>query len=363
MKKILSYIMSFFIALNSMGSMKTNTSIEKEKDGSFTKLEEIKTSEEPKIEAEPIDEIKNITISAVGDCTLGRDLTGSYANSLPYYCDQYGYNYFFKNVYDLLSTDDITIANLEGPLTNAKVRADKKFAFKGDASYTNILTEGSVEVVNLANNHSMDYLNAGYQDTITNLENANIAYFGNGIYKIMEAEGIKIGLAGIKGWDEALAKSKIDKAKKYFDEQKTDLIIYNFHWGIEREYKQNQTQINIAHYAIDKGGANLIIGHHPHVLQGIEKYNGVYIIYSLANFVFGGNKNPQDKYTMIVQMNYTFTNQELTNIEIKIIPATISSTLSLNNYQPTIANEATSELILQRVLKSSTNFDYEKTED
>lgn len=377
MKKLLSYILSLFITLNSTGCSNRD-SITKENDhplimedfiddtqNDTTPTDDTQNdtaiSEEEKI----IDEVKTITISAIGDCTLGRDLTGTYAYSLPYYLEinDYDYRYFFANVYNLLASDDLSIANLEGPLTSANVRADKKFAFKGDPSYTNILANGSIEVVNLANNHSMDYLETGYQDTITNLDEANISYFGNGIYKIMDVDGIRIGLAGIKGWDEDFAKSEIDKAKKYFDEQKVNFLIYNFHWGVEREYKQNQTQVNIAHYAIDFGGADLILGHHPHVLQGIEKYNDTYIIYSLANFVFGGNKNPQDKYTMIIQMNCTFLNQELTNSEITIIPATISSTLTTNNYQPTIADEQTSELILQRVLKSSTNFDYEKTED
>lgn len=301
-----------------------------------------------------------ITISAVGDCTLGRDDRGSYTYSLPYYLEinGYDYSYFFRNVYDILSQDDLTIANLEGPLTDSTMRADKQFTFKGDPSYTNILTEGSVEAVNLANNHTMDFGKEGYEDTIQALENAHLSYFGNGVYDILDIQGIKVGLAGIKGFSESGAKAEIDQAKNYFLQNQVDLIIYNFHQGIEREYKQNQTQENIARYAIDYGNANLVIGHHPHVLQGIEKYHGVYIVYSLGNFVFGGNKNPSDKNTMIIQMHFTFQDQTLTETNLTLIPATLSSTMTTNNYQPTLADENTEQLILKRVLENSTNYEF-----
>ena len=109
------------------------------------------------------------------------------------------------------------------------MRADKQFTFKGDPSYTNILTEGSVEAVNLANNHTMDYGSEGYQDTIQALKNASLSYFGNGIYDILDIQGIKVGLAGIKGFSESAAKAEIDQAKNYFLQKQVDLIIYNFH--------------------------------------------------------------------------------------------------------------------------------------
>ena len=311
---------------------------------------------------EDLDSEKDLTISFVGDCTLGRDLTGSYTYSLPYYLEinNYDYSYFFKNVYEILSQDDLTIANLEGPLTDAQVRANKTFAFKGEQDYTNILTQGSVEAVNLANNHTLDYLDEGYNDTLEALSEAQINYFGNGIYEIIEQNGLKIGLAGIKGFDENTAKQEIVRAKSYFVENNVDIIIYNFHWGIEKDYKQNSVQERIARYAVDEGKANLVIGHHPHVLQGIEKYNGVYIVYSLGNFVFGGNKNPSDKYTMIFQITYHFINHTLDSSKINIIPTLISSVSSTNNYQPTIADEQTKELILTRINKNSTNFEYKE---
>ena len=93
-------------------------------------------------------------------------------------------------------------------------------------------------------------------------------------------------------------------------------------------------------------------------MQGIEKYHSVYIVYSLGNFVFGGNKNPSDKNTMIIQMHFTFQDQTLTETNLTLIPATLSSTMTTNNYQPTLADENTEQLILKRVLENSTNYEF-----
>lgn len=317
----------------------------------------------PIIFEEEIPEIikTSITISAVGDCTLGRDDSGNYSRSLPYFLDENNndYSYFFKGVYDILSSDDLTIANLESVFTDSNKKAQKQFNFKAKSDYVNILTEGSVEAVNLANNHTYDYLEKGYNDTIETLENSPVSYFGNGIYSIVNVSGKKIGLCGIKGWNENNACNDIDKAMIYFNENETDLEIFSFHWGEERDYKQNYDQELVARYAIDKG-CDLVLGHHPHVLQGIEEYNGKYIIYSLGNFVFGGNKNPSDKDTMIVQITFNYEDGNLISTDINIIPASISSISEYNNYQPIVLEGEKRDKVLKKVLKSSTNFTYEK---
>ncbi len=310
-------------------------------------------------------EIKEITISAVGDCTLGTDTHFDEMDNFPYVLEKNNrdFSYFFKGVYNIVSKDDLTIANLETTFTDAGEdhRVDKKFNFKGEADYTNILTTGSVEAVNLANNHTYDYGEKGYTDTIKNLEEAGIPYFGYEEYKILEVEGIKIGMAGITGWNETEAKKNIEKSTTYFHEQNTDLIILTFHWGIEREDKQNEVQENIGRYAIDCG-ADLVLGHHPHVLQGIECYKGKYIVYSLGNFVFGGNRNPSDKDTMIFQETFCFEDGVLTNTSIEIIPCSLSSRSDLNDYQPILLEGEEKQMVLKKVLENSTNIDIEKEE-
>lgn len=201
-----------------------------------------------------------------------------------------------------------------------------------------------------------DYGAKGYEETKTSLENANIPYFGYDNYYIYEVEGIKIGLAGIPGWSEEEAKANTEKAINYFHENETNIIIISYHWGIEREYKQNATQENIARFAIDSG-ADLILGHHPHVLQGIEKYKDKYIVYSLGNFVFGGNKNPSDKDTMIFQQTFRLENGKITDTSINIIPCSLSGQTDRNDYQPKVLENEEASRILKKIIDSSTNFE------
>ena len=152
------------------------------------------------------------------------------------------------------------------------------------------------------------------------------------------------GLEGVSS-SKHYIKSGIQKLKK----KKADLIIVSMHAGIEKTSSLDAVQKSIAHYAV-KQGANLVLGHHPHVLQGIEKYKGAYIVYSLANFCFGGNTNPPDKDTMIYQQTFTFKKNKLQKSnDVKIIPCKVSSTNSTNNYQPTPAKGKKKKRILAKM--------------
>ena len=146
--------------------------------------------------------------------------------------------------------------------------------------------------------------------------------------------------------NKSLIQSGIKKLKK----KKADLIIVSIHAGIEYTSGANDTQKALAHYAVQRG-ANLVLGHHPHVLQGIEKYRGAYIVYSLGNFCFGGNTNPPDKDTMIFQQQFTFRDGKLLKKKslARVIPCTISSRSDINNYQPEPAGKSRCRKILQRL--------------
>ena len=252
-----------------------------------------------------------VVISAVGDCTIGTDTNYRYKNSFNYVYEKVkDYSYFFSGVQEVLGNDDITIANLESVLSdNANVKNPKTYNYKGPAHYVNILKEGSVELVNIANNHTFDYLEKGYKDTINALENAEIEYFGYENYRIIEINNIRIAIIGILGWNYGDAKKDIDKAMEYLGDMNVDLKLFNFHWGEMRTHQFNETQEKIGKYAIDKG-ADLVIGHHSHVLQGIEKYKGKYIAYSLGNFVYGGILYPYDSDSVILQMKFTFNDEK-----------------------------------------------------
>ncbi len=307
-----------------------------------------------KQESEPEPEPVDITVSLMGDCTLGRDANNNYSTSLNAYYESNGSDYFFKNVRSILEKDDLSIVNMEGTFTDSDARAEKTFAFKAPSEYVNILTSGSVEAATIANNHSRDYGEQSYSDTITALEDAGVKSFGYDRVQILDIKGVKVGLAGIYELAKGIG-CKEDLLKNIADlkEQGAQLIIVNFHWGTEREYVPNSVQKELAHAAIDEG-ADLVVGHHPHVLQGIEKYKGKYIAYSLGNFCFGGNSNPSDKDTMIFQQTFTITGDEVeSNDNINIIPCSLSSTSSHNDYCPTPSEGSEKERILDKIEKYS----------
>ena len=307
-------------------------------------LQKAQEEEAAKKEAAAVKDPVSLTLSVVGDCTLGTDETFDYDTSLNAYYDNNGKDYFFKNVKSIFEADDLTIANFEGTLTDSDAREDKTFAFKAPAEYAQILTSGSVEAVNTANNHSHDYGEQSYTDTLTALDNAGITHFGYDDTAVMDIKGIKVGLVGIYELKDHLGREQ--QLKDNIAKVKADgaeLIVVIFHWGNETETVPDTNQMTLGRLAIDEG-ADLVCGHHPHVLQGIETYKGKNIVYSLGNFCFGGNSSPSDMDTMIFQQTFTITSEGVQADNVtNIIPCSISSADGYNNYQPTPAtgDEAT----------------------
>ena len=298
----------------------------------------------------------SLTLSVVGDCTLGTDETFDYDTSLNAYYENYGADYFLQNVKDIFSTDDLTIANFEGTLTDSDEREDKTFAFKAPASYASILTGGSVEAVNTANNHSHDYGEQSFDDTLAALDDAGIVHFGYDETAVMDVKGIKVGLVGIYELYDHLEREqqlKDNIAKVKADE--AQLIVVIFHWGNETETVPDSNQTTLGRIAIDEG-ADLVCGHHPHVLQGIETYKGRNIVYSLGNFCFGGNSSPSDMDTMIYQQTFTIDADGVKKDNVtNIIPCSISSAAydGYNNYQPTPAEGDEATRILGKINERS----------
>ena len=249
-----------------------------------------KDSQEETTTPEPTAEPVSITVSMVGDCTLGTDVNFDQSTSFDaFYQMKNDPGYFFQNVKDIFTADDLTVANMEGTLTTSNDRQQKTFAFKGNPSYTEILTQGGVEATNLANNHSHDYGDQSYEDTIQYLEAAGITTFGYDRTAVMDVKGIKVGLIGIYELKDGLGRQQqvIDTIQEVKD-QGAQVIIVSFHWGTEKSNIPDDIQKTLAHLAVDQG-ADLVVGHHPHVLQGIEYYKGKPIVYSLGNFVFGSS--------------------------------------------------------------------------
>lgn len=311
-----------------------------------TSTEEIAeaTTEEP--EMEPV----SLTVSMVGDCTIGTDPYFDYEANFNAYYDAYGADYFMENVKSIFEEDDLTVANFEGTLTESEERADKEYAFKGPAEYAKILSGASIEAVNLANNHSHDFGDQGFTDTQNNLDAENVLHFGYDETVVTEVKGVKVGLVGIYELEDHLGreeqvKTNIQKVK----DEGAQLVIVSFHWGNELDTEPDSNQRTLARFAIDEG-ADLVVGHHAHVLQGTEQYKGKNIVYGLGNFCFGGNNDPSDLDTMIFQQTFTITSDGVQEDNVtNIIPCSLSSTEYYNNFQPTPVEGEEETRILEKI--------------
>ena len=286
---------------------------------------------------------KTILISFAGDFTLGTDTKFAYDGSLPAAFINSGrsYSYFMQNVSSVFSQDDYTLVNLETTFTDSNVKAPKDgdvfYNFKGPKEYVNILKTGSIDGVTISNNHIYDYGKQGIQDTVNTLKENNIDICGEGYKILKDIQGVKFGFLGYTGWEYSNElKTKIINDISELKNQGAEVVIPYFHWGIERSYEPYEVQQNLARVAIDNG-AEAVIGSHPHVIQSMENYKGKLIAYSMGNFCFGGNSNPPDKRTFILQVKVNMQDDKLVNFEYKVLPAMVSSRSDRNDYIPTLA--------------------------
>ncbi|MCR5053883.1 MAG: CapA family protein [Lachnospiraceae bacterium] len=305
-------------------------------------------------EPEPQPDIKTVTVSATGDCAIGRVHVHGYAESFEDYYDRFGPDYFLEGVRPVFEADDFTLVNCECCLTNETVHVDKEYCIKGYPEYVQIFSGSSVEGATLGNNHNADYGPNSLEETKLAMEWAGISYALNDITGTYETpEGIKIGFVSVSMLGDFPTRSAyMENGLKSLRDQ-VDILIACPHMGIERENYANGNQQSFMRNCID-WGADLVIGNHPHVLQGSEVYNGKVIMYSLGNFCFGANHNPSDYDTVIYQQTFTFVDGTLQNdINAKIIPCSISSVTGNNTYHPTIY---TSEEDIARVIGKMNDF-------
>ena len=272
------------------------------------------------------------TLTFVGDCTFGSTAaTWEYESSFVQVVGE-DYRYPFAKVVDIFENDDFTLANLEGPLTEVGTPMEKQFVFRGLPAYTAILTENSVEAVTLANNHALDYGFEGRKATMEALTEAGVAYGAREETFLYTTEsGLTIG---VYCDDFAFDRVHIADSIASLREQGAEIVICAFHWGQEQMYQPAQNEIDWGQIAID-AGADIVAGHHPHVLQPVEYYKNGVIFYSLGNFSFGGNTHPTDTDSVILQQEVFRGPDGVMNLgELKVIPVSITSTKGQNNYQP-----------------------------
>ena len=293
-----------------------------------------------------------IVLTAVGDCTLGGDYNSGYYKSFRGYVNRNGYDYFLEKVRPLFQQDDLTIVNLEGPLTTSKEkRSGRRYNFKGDPEYIQILSGSSVEIANVANNHALDFGEEGFEETCRVVKAAGIGCSGfSEVYNTV-VKGVRVCSIGFTRW--AYDQEQVVKAVT-MARPNCDLLLVSMHWGDEGHHEPSQEQISMGHAIID-AGADIVIGTHSHVYGAIEQYKDKYVIYSLGNFCFGGNRNPVEKDTIIFQQIFNIdSNGNVTEGGIDVIPARVSGSDKRNDYQPYIMeDEARAAKLLNKVMNIS----------
>lgn len=301
---------------------------------SIAAISEQHNSQQQSATTEPV----TLTVTFAGDCTLGTDEAFDYSRSFNAKFANEEPAYFLQNVADIFGADDLTVVNMEGTLTDSTTREDKTFAFRGDSDYAKVFSSSSVEAASMANNHSHDYGEQSYEDTIEALDAEGIETFGYDRIAYMDVKGVKVALVGVYelAENEGIRDEMVERITEAKDEGAQLTLVY-IHWGVERESVPNDTQMMLGRAAID-AGADLVVGSHPHVIQGWEVYEGRYIVYSLGNFCFGGNDSPSDTDCMIFQQTFTVTGDDVAkNDEVDFIACSVTSASGYNNYQPTPA--------------------------
>jgi poly-gamma-glutamate capsule biosynthesis protein CapA/YwtB (metallophosphatase superfamily) len=278
---------------------------------------------------------KTIRIGFMGDVMLGR-LVNEVIN-------QTSYAYPWGNVRPLLYQNDLNIANLETTLTNSATPVPKVFNFKATPDKVQTLVEGNIHVVNLANNHILDFGVEGMKETVETLDKAGIKHVGAGNNlaeaqrpAIIERNGISIGILGYTdnepGWAAEPDKPGINYIKVGDLEpiqqaiqklkSQVDLIIISIHWGPNWPERPPQKLIDFAHAILDSG-ADIIHGHSPHILQPLEIYKNKLIMYGTGDFIDDYHVDPLRRNDRSALFLVTIDKREIHKVQL--IPVIIKA--------------------------------------
>jgi poly-gamma-glutamate capsule biosynthesis protein CapA/YwtB (metallophosphatase superfamily) len=298
------------------------------------------------------DSLDSVILHFAGDCTLANHFEDFVGDR---------FDYPFRHL-RLVPQSDVFMVNLENPVTYRGQKVEKEFNFKMNPKYLQVLESARINVVTLANNHILDYGPDGLLDTIRYLDSLGIRHVGAGQNLeearkpvVSEIKGFRIGFlgyfgegafaagvsrAGVAPRFEALIRSDIQRLRQI---EKAAYVVVNFHWGEEKALYPEQWQISLAHRAVD-AGADLVVGHHPHVLEGIEKYKNAVIAYSLGNFLFGGNsRHTYDTAVLKVELGRNLRT-------ISLVP------IHVEEWQPRVCSGAEGGRVVSSVQKLSERF-------
>lgn len=303
------------------------------------------------------DDSDTIVMTFGGDAVLGgREWYFRRDDSLMAYVDRNGMGYPFSGLQEYFATDDLTSVNLECVLKEdgAGENKNKEWRFRGLPEYTAILTEGSVELVNIANNHTIDYGNAGYQATINAIDGV-VEWCGKDHPVAVNVKGHMIGFGGCRETTYRNDTDVIHRDIQALKDMGCEFIIYQCHWGTEYDPHFNVLQQTMAHTCIMEG-ADLVVGHHPHVVQGMDYISGVPVVYSLGNLCFGGTIDLDERgYDAILLRAVVTFGDSKPETELKIIPirTTSQAEAKINDFHPVPAEGMDAVRILYYVQQDS----------
>lgn len=287
---------------------------------------------------------ESITISFLGDCSIGdsiqyRDYAISYHSTIR----EKGPDWPFSLVEDALREDDLTVANLEVVLTTlTKTREKKQHNLIGSPEHTQVILESGIDVVNTANNHAWDFRAEGYHDALSHLDAAGIPHFGtlysgtkdgSDVTPIIDVNGVKVGFMGFS-YPQEYDKKRISIRIQKLREEGAQIVVVSLHWGTEEKTQPSSGQTAYARYCIDEG-ADVVYGHHAHILQSVQFYKGKPIFYSTGNFTFG-TMSHVDPDTGIFQLTYDVVDGEPVLSRFSVIPC---RTQGSGDYRPYILTD------------------------
>ncbi len=311
-----------------------------------------------------------IVLSFAGDCTFGMVNGDNGPRRFPAVYRQAGQaDYPFALVKPWLVNDDLTVINFECTLINAAQTADKQWHFKVPARYAAIFPAGSVEAVGLSNNHAHDYLQAGFDDTVAGFKKAHVAVFYQSKPYVTTLQGVQtiiIGDCTVVGENTTMTDGVPQRVVREIKQYKTpaNIVVVVMHWGSELDTMPRPWQQQMGRQFVD-AGADAVVGHHPHVVQGIERYKGRLIAYSLGNFAFGGNSLARHPETFVLQLRFPVKSAKTRMATAFLVPCRTTSSrvknaagILRNNYQPEPVFGETAHRTLALVLARSTKLKY-----
>lgn len=302
---------------------------------------------------------KEIALTFIGDTSFGTFLQAKPERMFDYVYEQNGSdkNYVFKYVKPWFVNDNLTIVNSETAFTNRTEHKNKEWIIPSKPEHAEFYKLANIELANLANNHTRDYYDSGFEDTKKALDTYGIKYFDDGSSYKIKLKGKEIVFLAYDVRHLMTSEQVIQRIESEIKTNKTkdNLVIVNMHWGIE--YNQPVAyQKEYGHRIID-AGADLLIGHHPHMLQGIENYKDKYILYSLGDFAFGGDPDQESRDTNIFRLYY---NLETNKMRLKLVPCYENSDgkVGVNNFQPLPLYGEESKQIINHMIEISDLLEY-----